>query len=213
MTKEMRKENPLGVLPVEQLLVKFAVPSIIAMIVSALYNIVDQFFIGHSVGPLGNAATNIAFPLTTSCVSIALLCGIGGASAFNLAMGEGDRKRAVFYMGNALFAMTAGGVILAVITEIFLTPLVYLFGSPENVAGYAISYIRITAVGFPFLILSSGGGHLIRADGSPKFSMICNLTGAVINTFLDALFVFGFHMGMEGAALATVVGQVVFVPL
>lgn len=209
MTKEMRKENPLGVLPVEQLLVKFAVPSIIAMIVSALYNIVDQFFIGHSVGPLGNAATNIAFPLTTSCVSIALLCGIGGASAFNLAMGEGDRKRAVFYMGNALFAMTAGGVILAVITEIFLTPLVYLFGSPENIAGYAISYIRITAVGFPFLILSSGGGHLIRADGSPKFSMICNLTGAVINTFLDALFVFGFHMGMEGAALATVVGQVV----
>lgn len=209
MTKTINQENPLGVLPVHKLLVKFAVPSIIAMLVSALYNIVDQFFIGNSVGALGNAATNIAFPLTTSCVSIALLCGIGGASAFNLAMGEGDKERAVYYMGNAAFAMTAGGVILALITEIFLSQLVYFFGSPENVAGYAISYIRITAVGFPFLILSSGGGHLIRADGSPKFTMICNLTGAVINTILDALFVFGFHMGMEGAALATVIGQLI----
>ena len=202
-------QNPLGVLPVRKLLLKFAVPSIIAMLTSALYNIVDQFFIGHSVGELGNAATNIAFPLTTSSVAIALLFGIGGASAFNLSMGRGEKEEAVGYMGTALSGMAICGAVLLMITQLFLHPMLRFFGTPADVMAYASVYVRITSIGFPMLILSTGGGHLIRADGSPQFSMFCNLTGAIINTILDALFVFGFHMGMAGAAWATIIGQFV----
>ena len=109
------RKNPLGELSVGTLLRKFAIPSIVAMLVSALYNIVDQFFIGHSIGELGNAATNIAVPLSISCTSIALLLGIGGASAFNLAMGEGDKERAPFYIGNSATALFALGLILSII--------------------------------------------------------------------------------------------------
>lgn len=205
----MKNENPLGVEPVNKLLQKFAVPSIVAMLVSALYNIVDQFFIGRSVGELGNAATNIAFPLSTSCVAIALLFGIGGASAFNIAMGKGEKDSEAYYVGNAITMMVGCGVILMIVVEIFLTPLLLFFGSPDNVLGYAKIYTKITAIGFPFLILGTGGGHLIRADGSPKMTMICNLSGAVINTILDFLFVACLGYGMAGAAVATIIGQIV----
>lgn len=201
------KRNPLGVEPVGKLLRQFAIPSIVAMLVSALYNIVDQFFIGHSVGELGNAATNIAFPLSISCTSIALLFGIGGASAFNLTMGEGDSKKAVYYIGNSATMLVTCGLLLSVVAECFLSPLLHFFGSPADVFPYAKEYTRITALGFPMLILSAGGAHLVRADGSPRFSMICNLTGAIVNTALDALFVFGFKWGMAGAAWATIIGQ------
>lgn len=201
-------KNPLGTAPVSKLLVKFAVPSIIAMLVSALYNIVDQLFIGNSVGELGNAATNIAFPLSTSCVAISLVFGIGGASCFNLAMGAGDREKAPHYIGNAAILLFVCGSILCLVTKLFLTPMLRFFGSPSDVLPYAQTYTSITAVGFPFLILTTGGGHLIRADGNPRFAMICNLSGALINTVLDALFIFGFHMGMAGAALATILGQI-----
>lgn len=203
------KENSLGVLPIRKLLLKFTVPSIVAMLTSALYNIVDQYFIGNSVGELGNAATNIAFPLSTCCIAIALLFGIGGAAAFNLAKGSGDDETAVYYMGNAMTGMLALGTLLFVITQLFLDPMLRFFGAPESVMGYARTYVSITSIGFPMLIFSSGGGHLIRADGSPNFSMLCNIVGAVINTALDALFVFGFDMGMAGAALATIIGQYV----
>ncbi len=205
----VQKKNPLELLPVNKLLVKFAVPSIIAMLVSALYNIIDQFFIGRSVGNLGNAATNIAFPLTTTCIAIALLFGIGGASAFNLSMGAGDKKTAAHYVGNSITMLFGCGFILFVFTQLFLTPLLKFFGSPADVLEYAKTYTRITSIGFPFLILTTGGGHLIRADGSPKMTMICNITGAVINTILDAVFVFGLNLGMAGAAWATVIGQVI----
>lgn len=202
------KENRLGTLPIGQLIRQFAVPSIIAMLVSALYNIVDQFFIGRSIGELGNAATNVAFPLTTSCVAFALLFGIGGASAFNLALGRKQKEQAVYYMGNAAVLLFALGTVLCVVTQIFLVPMLRFFGSPDSVLGYAITYTRITSIGFPFLIYSNGGAHLVRADGTPKYSMLCNLTGALINTILDPLFIFGFGMGMAGAALATIIGQI-----
>lgn len=201
------KGNPLGILPIPELLLKFTVPSIVAMLTSALYNIVDQFFIGNSVGELGNAATNVAFPLTTCCIAIALLFGIGGASAFNLAKGAGEHEKAAYYMGNAITGMLSLGVVMLIITQIFLEPMLRAFGTPESVMGYACTYVRITSIGFPMLIFTSGGGHLIRADGSPNFSMLCNLTGAVINTILDAIFVFGMHLGMAGAAWATIIGQ------
>ena len=213
MEQEHRTENPLGVLPVPVLLKKFAVPSIIAMLTGALYNIVDQFFIGNSVGELGNAATNIAFPLSIACISIALLFGIGGASAFNLAKGRRNEEEAVYCMGNAISGMIAFGCILFLVTQIFLEPMIRFFGAPESIMDYAKTYLRITSCGFPVLILTAGGGHLIRADGSPGMSMICNVTGAIVNTILDALFVFGFGWGIAGAAWATIIGQYISVIL
>ena len=207
----MNKEtnNPLGVQPVNRLLSQFAIPSIISMLVGSLYNIVDQFFIGQRVGELGNAATNIAFPLSTSCLALALLIGIGGSSAFNLAMWSGHEKRAVNIMGNAVVLLAGSGLVLSIITLLFLKPLLLFFGSPKSVLPYAMEYTKITAFGFPFLLLSTGGGHLIRADGRPRITMLCNLVGAVLNTILDALFVFGLNLGMSGAALATIIGQIV----
>ena len=205
---ENKKRNSLGTEPINQLLRKFAVPSIIAMLVSALYNIVDQFFIGRSIGELGNAATNITFPLTTSCIALALLLGIGAASAFNLTLGKGDKEKALYYIGNSAMLLFLSGLVLCIIVQLFLQPMLLFFGSPENVLGYAKNYTRVTAIGFPFLIFSTGGGHLIRADGSPKYSMLCNLSGAIINIILDPIFIFGLNMGMVGAGLATILGQI-----
>lgn len=208
-----QNKNPLGSLPISKLLLKFSVPSIIAMLTSALYNMVDQYFIGNSVGELGNAATNIAFPLTTCCLAIALLFGIGGAAAFNLAKGGGDDKSAAHYMGNSISGALSLGILLFIITQLFLSPMLHLFGAPDNIMEYARTYVRITSIGFPALILTSAGAHLIRADGSPNYSMLCNIVGAVVNTILDALFVFGFHWGMAGAAWATIIGQYISVIL
>ncbi len=205
----MDKKNKLGQLPVPKLLFQFAVPSIISMIVGAFYNIVDQFFIGHSVGELGNAATNVAFPLSTSCLALALLFGVGGAAAFNLTMGRGKPEQAIHYIGNAVVMLFGVGVLLCVLTNCFLEPLLVAFGSPTDVLPYAMEYTGITAFGFPFLIMTTGCGHLVRADGNPRAAMLCNITGAVLNIVLDAVFVFGFSMGMKGAALATVLGQIV----
>ena len=159
--EEQKKRNPLETEKEGKLIAKFAIPAIISMLVSSLYNIVDQFFIGRSVGELGNAATNVAFPLSTSCVALALLFGIGGAAAFNLTMGKGEKEKALFYIGNAATMLFLSGVVLTVITELFLEPLLVGFGSPQNVLPYARTYTGITAIGFPFLILSAGGGHLI----------------------------------------------------
>lgn len=204
-----KENNSLGTESVSKLMVKFSVPSIIAMLVGALYNIVDQLFIGQAVGTLGNAATNVAFPLTTSCIALALLFGIGGASCFNLAMGRGDKEQAPYFMGNSAVMLCISGLVLAVIAEVFLEPLLIGIGSPDDVLPYAVEYVRITAAGFPFLVLTTGGCHLIRADGSPGMSMFCNIIGAVINTVLDAWFVMVLDMGMAGAAVATVIGQFV----
>ena len=201
-------ENPLGSEPVSSLLRRFAIPSVIAMLVSALYNMVDQLFIGHSIGVLGNAATNVAFPLSMVCTSIGLLCGIGGAANFNLCMGRKDPEHAKSYVGNAISMLAILGVILCVAVQLFLHPMMLLFGATPDVIDYACTYTRITSIGFPFLIVTIGGSNLIRADGSPKFSMLCNLIGAIVNTILDPLFIFVFHMGMAGAALATITGQI-----
>ena len=200
--------NPLGSERIGKLMTRFAWPSIVAMLVGALYNIVDQLFIGQRVGTLGNAATNIAFPLAMLCTSLALMFGIGGASSFNLTMGKGDTENAPYFIGNAITMLIASGVVLLLLTELFLTPMLYLFGSPDDVLPLAKTYVSITAIGFPFLILTTGGGHLIRADGNPRMTMICNLSGALINVGLDALFVLVFDWGMAGAAIATIIGQI-----
>ena len=208
-TKEKEVENPLGIAPVGGLIRKFAVPAIISMLVSAMYNIVDQIFIGQGVGMLGNAATNVAFPVTTIATALALLLGIGGASNYNLEMGAGHEKKASSIAGTALSSLVILGTILALIVLVFLQPLLSLFGATKDVMPYAVDYLGITAVGLPFYVLSVGGNHLVRADRSPTYSMTCVLTGAIINTILDPLFIFGFGWGIKGAAWATVIGQIV----
>lgn len=201
------QKNFLGTEPVGKLLTKFAIPSIVAMLVSALYNMVDQIFIGNFVGELGNAATNVAFPFSTLCTATALLFGIGGSAAFNLSMGRGEHEKAGYYAANALSMMAIVGIVLTVVAECFMEPLLKYFGSPSDVLSYAVTYTRITAIGFPVLIFSIGGGHIIRADGKPTVAMTCNLTGAIANTILDAVFVAVFKWGMQGAAIATVISQ------
>lgn len=199
----------LGTEPLGSLLRRFAIPSIIAMLVSSLYNIVDQFFIGQSVGILGNAATNVAFPLTITCTALSLLCGIGGSANFNLNMGAGNTEKAEKFAGTAITQMVALGIALCVLVRSFLEPMLLIFGATSDILDYALTYTGITSLGFPFLILATGGSSLIRADGSPRYSMLCTLAGAVINTILDPLFIFGLQMGMAGAAWATVLGQLV----
>lgn len=200
-------ENPLGYEKLPKLLKSFAIPSIIAMLVSSLYNIVDQIFIGQGVGYLGNAATNVAFPLTTICMAIALLIGVGSASRFSLYLGAGEKEKAAGVIGNAICMMFVSGIVYAVLVEIFLEPLLTAFGATSQVMPYALSYTSITAIGMPLLVVVNVMSNLARADGSPKYSMICMLVGAVVNTILDPIFIFVFHMGVAGAAIATVIGQ------
>ena len=203
------KQNPLGTEKISTLLRQFAIPSVIAMLVSALYNMVDQFFIGNSIGMLGNAATNVAFPLTTVSTALALLCGIGGAANFNISMGRKDPEKARRYMGAAFTMLLTLGIVLCVVSRAFLEPMLNIFGATADVLPYAMTYTGITSFGFPFLILTTGGTNLIRGDGSPRYSMMCNLAGAIINTILDPLFIFVLDWGMAGAAWATVLGQFV----
>lgn len=207
--EELVKQNPLAAERVGRLIAKFAVPATISMLVSSLYNIVDQIFIGQGVGMLGNAATNIAFPVSIICTATALLLGIGSASNYNLESGAGNPERAARIAGTGLSMLAVSGVLIAVIVLVFLYPLLHLFGVTPDVLPYALDYTGITAFGIPFLVLTTGGNHLIRADRSPTYSMSCMLTGAIINTILDPLFIFGFHWGIKGAAWATIIGQII----
>lgn len=201
-------ENPLGYENIPKLLRGFAIPSIVAMLVSSLYNIVDQVFIGWGVGYLGNAATNVAYPLTTICLAIALLISAGSASRFSLYLGRGEGERAASIAGNAISMALVFGLLYALLIEIFLDPLLGLFGSTPEVFPYAQEYARITALGLPFFILTKVLSTLARADGSPRYSMLCITAGAVLNTILDPIFIFVLGMGVRGAAIATVLGQV-----
>lgn len=201
------RQNPLASAPPGRLLVKFAVPSIISMLVSALYNIVDQIFIGQGVGMYGNAATNVAFPLTTLATATGLLLGIGGASNFNLEMGRKHEENAKKIAGTAFGSLIIAGIVICLVSRIFLRPLIVAFGATADVMDYAMTYVGITSLGMPFFVLTTGGSHLIRADGKPTFSMLASLSGAIINTILDPLFIFVFDWGIAGAAWATIIGQ------
>ena len=209
MSERVEEANPLATERIGKLMAKFSIPAIISMLVSSLYNIVDQIFIGQGVGMLGNAATNIAFPVSIICTATALLLGIGSASNFNLEMGAGREKIACQIAATGLSLLVICGVIISIIVGVFLNPLLELFGVTPDVLPYAQDYTGITAVGIPFLVLTTGGNHLIRADRSPTYSMMCMLTGAILNTILDPLFIFVCNWGIKGAAWATVIGQMV----
>ena len=197
----------LGTAPVGSLMLRFSVPAIIAGIVSATYNIIDQIFIGQWIGELGMAATNIAFPLTTITMGLSMLFGVGGASNFNLNMGRGKPELASKVAGNALVWMILSGLIIVAIAFTFLRPLLYAFGATDAIMPYAVSYTSITTIGLPFHLFATSSSNLIRADGSPTYSMAVMLTGAIFHLISAPIFLLVFNMGIEGIALSTTIGQ------
>ena len=209
MQEEIKELNPLGYKPVGKLLKSLAIPAIIANLVNALYNVVDQIFIGQGIGYLGNAATNIAFPITTMCLAIGLTLGIGGASNFNLELGKGYPEKSKHTAGTAASTLIIIGIILCISVRIFLEPLMISFGATDKILEYSMEYTGITSYGIPFLLFSIGVNPLIRADGNAKYSMIAIVTGAILNTILDPLFMFVYNWGIAGAAWATVISQIV----
>lgn len=200
-------ENPLGCEKISKLLRSFAVPSITATLVSSLYNIVDQIFIGQGVGYLGNAATNVSYPLSTICLAISLLLGVGSASRFSIYLGRRQPEQAARLVGSGIILMAGAGILYLLIGELFLTPLLHVFGTTQEVMPFARQYAGVVLLGMPFLILTNGMCNLIRADGSPRYSMICMVVGAAVNTILDPVFILVLDWGVVGAALATILGQ------
>ena len=202
-------ENPMGTQPIKKLLMQLAIPAMIANVVNALYNIVDQIFIGQGVGYLGNAATNIAFPITTICLALGLMTGVGAASNFNLELGRKEVEKARKIAGTAVIQLIVMGIAVCLLVQIFLAPLMKLFGATDQIFDYAMEYSRITAYGIPFFLFSTGFNPLVRSDGRATFSMMAIIAGAVLNTVLDPIFIFVFQMGISGAAWATVISQMV----
>lgn len=199
--------NPLGSEKISKLLIQFAIPAILSALLGAIYNLTDQVFIGQKIGYLGNAATTVAYPLTIVCGAVGLLFGIGATVHFNLLQGRGKTDEALRYGANGISMILVSSVTLMVLTLVFATPLLYLFGANEEVLPYARTYLRITALGIPFLMLTNGGTLLIRADGSPKYTLLCSMVGVAANIILDYLFLFPLGLGVGGAALATILGQ------
>jgi len=197
----------LGTKSISKLIVAFAIPSIVSGVVSAMYNIVDQIFIGRSIGILGNAATNVVFPILTICIGISFMIGLGGSANFSLKLGSGDNHRAAYYITNALMLAIGVSFVLITLMFSFFEPLLMLCGSTGNVLPYASDYLRITLYGLPFFMFSFVSSHIIRADGSPQYAMIILIVGTVINTILDPILIFTFDMGIAGAAWASVIGQ------
>ena len=187
---------------------KFSVPSVIALLVNSLYNIVDQVFIGRGVGYLGNGATNVVFPITIVALALAMMIGNGGAAYLSLKLGEGQIAVAKKGVGNAVSLVTVVSILLTVVFLVWINPLLTLFGSTDILRPYALDYGVIIGIGLPFMMISAAINSMIRADGSPKYAMFSMVIGAVINVILDPVFIFVFHMGVKGAAIATVIGQV-----
>ena len=207
MKSQTPQANPLGTERIGKLILKYSIPAIISMVVNALYNLADQIFIGWGIGELGIAATNVAFPLTTISVAVGLLFGVGGASNLSLFLGRGDKKDASIVVGNTITLLVITGLIIGAAAVIFIDPMLRLFGTTDNVMTYAAPYTLIIGLGLPLMIFSIGVSQLIRADGSPTYAMICVFSGAIFNIIFDPIFLFVLDMGIEGIALATVLGQ------
>lgn len=203
------KELNLGKDKINKLILSFSIPCVISMLINSIYNIVDQIFIGKGVGTLGNAATNVIFPLIIIFNAVAGLIGNGAAENLSLKLGEKNKKAAAKSIGQAVSLTIILSIVISGIAYIFLPQLVYLFGCTESVYKYAVDYGRIIVIGAPFMLIYSSFSSIIRADGSPKYSMIMLVIGAIINIILDPIFIFGFNMGVKGGALATIIGQIV----
>ena len=200
--------NPLGYERIGKLILRFSIPAIASNLLNAIYNIVDQIFIGHGIGYDGIAATSITFPMVTIVAAISIMLGVGCASGFNLNLGAGNREKSEEIAGNGLTIMALSGVTLMVIFLVFLTPLLRLFGATDEIMGMSKDYAFIVVLGIPFQMMTVGACQLIRADGSPNWSMITMMSGAVFNLIFDPVFMFAFGWGIKGIAWATTLGQV-----
>ena len=209
MEKSISQENELAVRPIGKLIAKFAIPSVISLTVTALYNIVDQIFIGNKIGYLGNGATNVVFPITALAHGLAMLLGCGCAAYMNLNMGKGKNKEADKGVGNTIVSLVLLAIVLPLLCEAFISPLLNIFGATTANKPLAMEYGRIIIAGFPFVIMYSGLNQIIRSDGNPKMAMMSMLSGAIINVILDAWFMYGLDLGIKGAAWATIIGQAI----
>lgn len=203
------KKVDLGKDNINKLLLSFAIPCVISMLINSVYNIVDQIFIGKGVGTLGNAATNVIFPLVIIFSAVAGLIGNGAAANLSLKLGEGKKEEAGKIVGSATTVSFIIAFVLSIIAYILLPKLVYLFGCTNSVYQYAVDYGRIIIIGAPFMVIYSSLSQLIRADGSPKYAMLLLVIGAIINIILDPIFIFSLNLGVKGGALATIIGQAI----
>lgn len=196
---------------VEKLMARYAVPCVISLLVGALYNIVDQLFIANTsyLGSYGNAANTVVFPLTVVALAIAVMIGDGCCAFVSLCLGSGDGETARRSVGCSVVMSLTGGLLLMALYLLFQDPIIAMFGGTVNEQTYAHSqeYFFYITLGIPFYVFGQAMNPIIRADGNPAFAMIATLSGAVVNLILDPVFLFAFRWGMMGAAVATVLGQ------
>lgn len=204
-----KEENILGYEKIGKLIKKFSIPCIISLLVNSLYNIVDQIFIGWGVGYIGNGATNVVFPITMLCLAFALMFGDGSSAYLSLKLGEKNKKEASKGVLNGILISVIVAVLLCAIIIGFLPQILNLFGCTEALRNDAMGYGFFVALGLPFMMIGTTLNSIIRADGSPKYSMASMVTGAILNIILDPIFIFVFKMGVEGAAIATTMSQFV----
>ncbi len=212
LEKEVKNEteqNPLGTEKISKLIKQFAVPCIISLVVSSLYNIVDQIFIGQGVGYLGNAATNIVFPFIVVTMAFALMIGDGASAYLSLSLGKNDKESANKGVANGIVMSAILGVIFLIIGLVFRDGLLTIFGVTEGSYEYAKVYMTYIVLGMPFFTITNTLNSIIRADGSPQYAMGTMLVGAILNMILDPIAIFQFNMGVRGAAIATIIGQLV----
>lgn len=201
--------NPLGTEKISKLLFKFSIPAITGMMINALYNVVDRIYIGNSpdIGTDGIAGITVGFPIMIVFLALGVLFGVGGATNFSINLGRKNYTEAENYLGNTFSLLILAGVLFAIIVRINLETILLFFGASEAILPYAMEYMKIIAFGAPFHIVSIGMNHFIRADGNPKLAMYTMFLGAGTNIILDPIFIYGFKMGMAGAALATIISQ------
>lgn len=190
------------------LLLRMGIPAVVGMMVNALYNIVDTIFVGQGVGPLAIAGLAIVFPIQMIVSAIAQAIGVGTASIVSRRLGEKRPDDAAKALGTALTAVTLATAILVAALFLFMRPILVFFGASADTMPYAMEYTSIVGAGFFFFSLSMCASNLLRSEGNTKASMIGMLIGALLNTVLDPLFIFGFGMGVKGAAIATVISQI-----
>lgn len=187
---------------------KYGIPCALITLINTLYNIVDQIFIGNKIGELGNAATNVIFPLTTIGLAFGLLIGSGCAANFSILLGQGERRKAARCVANSIMLLFIEGIVFTALSLALLPEIIMWFGGTDLVYDYAMDYGRIICYGLPCYMISIGFSNMLRADGRPKLATISTVIGCVLNCILDPLFIFGFEWGMKGAALATIIGQI-----
>lgn len=205
------QENKLATAPVGKLLFELALPAIAAQIVNLLYNMVDRIYIGHipGTGAMALTGVGVAFPIIILIAAFSALFGFGGAPRASIEMGRGNHDNAEEIMGNSFCALVAAGLILTVIFTIFCDPLLYMFGASDSTITYASSYLKVYVMGSVFVLITTGMNAYITSQGFAKVAMFTTLIGAGLNIVLDPIFIFLFKMGVQGAALATIISQAV----